>query len=97
MTPTIEEVYFLVRVGTWTPEQLQAHIDQLVTQAVDHTIMECSLAANNAFQQGDNQGYNTGYDDGRESGYNEGYAAGESRGYQDGLRDGDQGHNDYHR
>lgn len=88
--PSIDEVYFLVRVGTWDQAALAEYIGQQIQVAVDQAIEQCRDTDNYSFTQGETQGYDLGFKDGRHQGYEDGYAAGEARGYSDGQRDADR-------
>lgn len=85
--PSIDEVYFLVRVGTWDQAALAEYINQEILVAVDDAIEQCRDADNYSFTQGETHGYDQGFKDGHHEGYEDGYAAGEARGYSDGQRD----------
>jgi len=87
---TIDEIYFLVRVGSWDQAQLQAHIDQLVQAALEDQAFDLQQESNSAFDQGFETGRHQGYSEGKHDGYEDGYHRGQSEGYDQGLRDGER-------
>lgn len=86
---TIDEVYFLVRVGTWDQQALTDYINQEVQTAMDQMLADVRDTDDQHFHQGQRQGYDEGFRDGRGAGYDDGFAAGESQGYGHGQRDAD--------
>lgn len=81
-TETLEEVYFLIRVGTWHQEHLHSYLahrsDLAYTQGIDDTRQDGYTGAdvddafNRGFDQGHNEGYKDGFADGsREASYDQ--------------------------
>lgn len=57
MTMTVSEVYFLVRVGSWGEDSLEAYINECVEEMEEQTY---------------DHGYKEGYKEGHEDGWTEG-------------------------
>jgi flagellar biosynthesis/type III secretory pathway protein FliH len=77
---TLEEVYFLVRLGTWHQSHLGAYLELQKDEAYQSGIDDATQDGYNAgdvddafsrgYEQGHNEGYKDGYNDGnRESSY----------------------------
>lgn len=85
---TIEEVYFLVRVGSWHQEHLDKYLMHHHYDAYNagHDA-GCSKGYNDReMLDSHEEGYSQGLRDGEEAGYDKGYDAG----YRDGQRDADR-------
>ena len=87
--PSIEEIYFLVRVGSWGQTELEAHIDQLVSAALEDQAFDLTQDSNSAYEQGWESGRHQGWEEGKEQGYDSGYSRGHSDGYSEGISDGE--------
>lgn len=72
----IEEIYFLIRVGTWGPDDLINHIAQLTAEAYAEGQNDARHDDYSANQADCDDAYNRGYDHGHNEGYREGYADG---------------------
>jgi flagellar biosynthesis/type III secretory pathway protein FliH len=77
---TVDEVYFLVRVGTWDQAKLAEYIEGRIADAVYDAVTDeqnnSNYQSESSFNEGQEQGYNRGYQDGRHEGYDHGYDAG---------------------
>lgn len=78
---SLEQIYFLIRVGTWHPEHVQQYLahqaEQSYQQGVEDgqqdspSTHDVDDAYTRGFDQGHDQGYRDGFNDGaRESNYN---------------------------
>lgn len=80
---TIEEIYFLIRTGTWHQEQVQSYLNLKEDLAYTHGMddarqddyssnqAEIDDAFNRGYDAGQNEGFKDGYNEGhRESSYN---------------------------
>lgn len=77
---TIDEIYFLIRVGTWDQQQLAEYIDGRIGDAVFDAVSDeqnnSNYQSESSFRDGEHAGYQRGYEDGRHEGYEDGYNAG---------------------
>lgn len=78
---TLEEIYFLIRVGSWHPEHLEQYIQAREMQGYDNGYYD-----GQAQDTGEAE-YLRGFDDGYEKGMIEGEQAGYDEGYNDGVRE----------
>lgn len=73
-TETLDEIYFLVRVGTWHPEQLEAYIASRVDDAYNQGAED---SRQDGYSSGDmDDAYSRGFDQGHSEGFKDGYAQG---------------------
>jgi hypothetical protein len=84
MTPSIAEIYFLIRVGTWGEQDLAQHLT-----------LETDLAYAQGLQDGQGDVYTAqdvddaftrGYDQGHDHGHRDGYALGHNEADHGGWR-----------
>ena len=87
---SIDEIYFLVRVGTWDQQKLADYIDQRVNEALEDQAFDLTQESNHSYESGYESGRHAGWVDGKEHGYDEGYSRGHSEGYSEGMRDGER-------
>lgn len=80
-TETLDEVYFLIRVGTWHPSHLAEYIELLNNDAYNTGVDDGQAQAND-------QGWETEYQRGFDDGYERGFEKGGNEGYKDGYADG---------
>lgn len=86
---SIDEIYFLVRVGTWDQARLAEYINIQVQNALNDQASDMRYESDNSYESGYESGRHTGWTEGKEHGYDDGYSRGHSEGYSEGLRDGE--------
>lgn len=78
---TLDEIYFLLRTGTWHPSHLGEYIEIQNNEAYNQGVDDGQSQAND-------QGWEQEYHRGHADGFEEGYSRGASEGYRDGYADG---------
>jgi hypothetical protein len=84
----LEEVYFLVRVGSWHQEHLAAYMDAREAIGYESGHADGVDYAENRNGIGWEAEYDRGYQAGITEGEDQGYDQGYRDGYNDGVRDG---------
>ena len=88
MALSIQEVYFLVRVGTWGETELENYIEEQAYQALRESQADVDYQNDMSYRQGEEAGWAEGFAEGKAEGFDDGYQRGCDDGYNDGLRDG---------